>query len=245
MKIDQAKRANVVVTGGAKRGGAAICHAIHDRGYSVIIQCRESSLEAAKELAAKLNSMRLDSASVWCVDLSQIGISPPPNSENTIGIVANASEYRKSHLGDFSNSLDQDLQTHLTNHLSLIQLLKTPLMANRGSVVAITDIRTNRPKKGYLSYQVSKGALDAAVRSLAVDLAPEIRVNAVAPGPLQWPTNPEYSEERKRQIIDATPMGRVGEFSELASAVCFLLFDATYTTGATIPVDGGRTIYLV
>ena len=107
------------------------------------------------------------------------------------------------------------------------------------------DIRINRPKKGNLTYQISKGALDTAVRSLAIELAPEVRVNSVSPGPLEWPTNPPYTQERKDQILNATPLFRVGKFDELASAVCFLLFDATFTTGATIPVDGGRSIYLV
>ena len=80
---------------------------------------------------------------------------------------------------------------------------------------------------------------------VAIELAPEVRVNSVSPGPLEWPTNPPYTQERKDQILNATPLFRVGKFDELASAVCFLLFDATFTTGATIPVDGGRSIYLV
>ena len=235
---------NIIVTGGAKRGGAAICEAIHKRGYDVLIHCRESSIQAANSLSVKLNTIRPESAKVWCFDLSSNEITTPPESAYTVGLVANASEYVKSNIDDFSSRLARDIQIHLTGHLNLIRALHPQLRKSSGSIVAIGDIRIHRPKNGYLTYQIAKGALDSAVRSLAVELAPEIRINIVAPGPLEWPVNPPYSEERKERIIAGTPLGRAGRFDELASAVCFLLFDATFTTGATIPVDGGRSIQL-
>ena len=236
---------NILITGGSKRGGAAISRAIHRRGFNVLIHCRDSSEEAAKLLTGELNAIRPNSASYWSSDLSLKEQILPTETKNTVGIVANASEYIKSNLENFDERLHTDIQTHLTSHLRLIQLLKNNLINNNGSVVAVLDIRINRPKKGNLTYQISKGALDTAVRSLAIELAPEVRVNSVSPGPLEWPTNPPYTQERKDQILNATPLFRVGKFDELSSAVCFLLFDATFTTGATIPVDGGRSIYLV
>jgi len=236
---------NILVTGGSKRGGAAISRAIHRRGFDVLIHCRESSEGAAQILTNELNAIRPNSAKFWSQDLTLKNLALPQETKNTVGIVANASEYIKSDLNNFSERLDLDIQTHLTSHLRLIQLLKQSLIENNGAVVAVLDIRINRPKKGNLTYQISKGALDTAVRALAVELAPAVRVNSVSPGPLEWPTNPPYTQERKDQILNATPLGRVGAFEELAAAVCFLLFDATFTTGATIPVDGGRSIYLI
>ncbi len=236
---------NILITGGSKRGGAAISRAVHSRGYDVLIHCRASSEDEANRLTLELNSMRPNSANYWCADLSQKEFTLPIETQNTIGIVANASEYVKSDLDNYADRLDIDMQTHLSGHLNLVRLLRDNLVKNKGSIVAILDIRINRPKKGNLTYQISKGALDTAVRALAIELAPDVRVNSVSPGPLEWPTNPPYSEQRKEQILNATPLARVGGFNELASAVCFLLFDATFTTGATIPVDGGRSIYLV
>ena len=236
---------NIIVTGGSKRGGAAISRAIHRRGFDVLIHCRESSEGAAQILTNELNAIRPNSAKFWSQDLTLKDLTLPQEASNTVGIVANASEYIKSDLNNFTERLDLDIQTHLTSHLRLIQLLKQTLIENNGSIVAVLDIRINRPKKGNLTYQISKGALDTAVRALAVELAPVVRVNSVSPGPLEWPTNPPYTQERKDQILNATPLGRVGAFAELATAVCFLLFDATFTTGATIPVDGGRSIYLI
>lgn len=233
----------VLVTGAAKRGGAAIARHVHARGYDVIIHCRKSSLLAAQALAAELNNIRGDSACYWAAELDEF-ISPPPMLDSIVGIVASASTYSPSTLENVSQRLEQDLQTHLKGHLALISHCRHALIGNNGSVVVITDVHVENPHKGYLSYQIAKGALATAVRALSLELAPHVRVNSVAPGTLDWPATVFVPIERKQRILETTPLARTGSFEELAKAVGFLLFDATFTTGATLNVDGGRSIYL-
>lgn len=233
----------VLITGAAKRGGAAIAQHIHAKGYRVVLHCRESSKSDAENLMLELLKKREGSAVVWSQDLDK-EIQTPPFTESIVGIVANASSYVASDLDSFQTRLDKDIQSHLTGHLQLIQLCKEALVRNHGAIVAVTDIHVDRASKGYLTYQIAKGALATAVRALAADLAPHIRVNAVAPGSLAWPTSGEISEERRDQILQSIPLGRIGTFEELAAAVAFLLFEATYTTGTTLHVDGGRSFSL-
>ena len=233
----------VLITGAARRGGAAIARRIHARGFRVILHCRASSLTDAEHLAAELNALRAHSALVWSQELND-RIPVPPELGSICGIVASASSYSDSSLDSFAQHIDADMQTHVLGHLRLIQLCRQALISNQGSVVAITDIHVQRASRGYLSYQIAKGALASAVRALAIELAPHVRVNAVAPGPFEWPASKSISEQRQAQILQSTPLGRIGNFDELAAAVEFLLLDATYTTGSTLNVDGGRASFL-
>ncbi len=235
----------ILITGAAKRGGAAIARRLHQRGYRIIVHCH-TSLSAAHALALELNALRANSAVVWQAELNRT-IAIPPYLHSIVGLVASASSYLHSNLDDFSTSLDADIESHLTGHLTLIQHCKTALATNHGAIVAITDIHVERPAKTHLTYHIAKGALATAVRALATELAPQIRVNAVAPGSLEWPANDapaSISPERQVQILRTTPLGRTGTFEELAAAVEFLLCDATFTTGTTLNVDGGRSIFL-
>lgn len=234
----------VIITGAARRGGATIARRIHGRGYRVILHCRASSFAAALELAADLNEYRPESAIVWPADLSG-KIDPPPFADDVCGIVASASEYMPATLQEAAaGRLDRDLATHLQGHFALIAYCEAALRRDRGAIVAITDIATERAQKGFVSYLTAKGALEAAMKALAAELAPDVRVNCVAPGPLEWPENGQISDERKAKIIASTPLARTGTYHELATAVEFLLFDATFTTGVTLPVDGGRLNFL-
>lgn len=233
----------VLITGAARRGGAAISRRIHARGFRVILHCRRTSLIEAQQLANELNLVRDDSARVWSHELND-SIPAPPDLGSIFGIVASASSYVDSNLDNFTDLIDADMQTHVMGHLRLIQHCKDALVHNGGSVVAITDIHVQRASRGYLSYQIAKGALASAMRALAIELAPHVRVNAVAPGPFEWPSSNSISDHHQAQILQSTPMGRIGRFDELASAVEFLLLDATYTTGATLNVDGGRSSFL-
>lgn len=233
----------VLITGAAKRGGAAIARRMHARGYSVILHCRPSSLPDAENLLNELTAKREGSAVIWTQALDK-NMTPPPFINSIVGIVANASTYIASDLDSFEQRLEEDIQSHVTGHIHLIRLCKNSLIQNKGAVVAITDVHADRASKGYLTYQIAKGALASAVRALAADLAPHVRVNAVAPGSLEWPTSNVISQERQAHILQSIPLGRTGTFDELAAAVEFLLFDATFTTGTTLNVDGGRSSYL-
>jgi pteridine reductase len=239
----------VLVTGAARRGGSAISRKVHERGYNVILHCRESSLQQATILAKELNRIRENSAIVWSADLNA-DIPSPPSISTICGIVACASEYVSSglQLGElggetFQQRLEMDLQTHVKGHLALFAHCIDYLNRNQGSVVAITDIHVERPHLGYLAYHVAKGALSSAIRSLAVQYSP-VRFNCVAPGSFEWPQGWDVEESRKENVLKSIPLGRIGSFEEMATAVCFLLFDATYTTGTTLNVDGGRSIFL-
>ncbi len=233
----------VLITGAARRGGAAIARRIHARGYRVVLHCRDSSLAEAEQLQQELLAVRPDSALVWSAELNQ-AIGVPPHYGDITGIVASASSYVDSSLDDFDQRFDIDLQTHLLGHLQLIRHCKQSLISHQGAIVAITDIHVQRASRGFLDYQIAKGALAAAMRALAVELSPHVRVNAVAPGSFEWPSANNIPEARQQQIINSTPLRRIGRFDELAAAVEFLLLDATYTTGATLNVDGGRSAFL-
>lgn len=235
----------ILITGAARRGGAAIARRLHQRGYRIILHCR-SSLSDAHALALELNALRTGSTMVWQADLNH-AIAAPPHVASIVGLVASASSYLHSSLDDFTASLEADMAAHLTGHLALIKHCKAALAANHGAIVAITDIHVERATKNYLTYQIAKGALATAVRALAIELAPQIRINAIAPGSLEWPADDAPScipPERQSQILRTTPLSRTGTFEELAAAVDFLLFDATFTTGATLNVDGGRSVFL-
>ncbi len=243
MNLGHAMLDTVLITGSAKRGGAAIARVVHDRGYRVIVHSRKSSQAEARSLMAELNVKRADSASLWIEDLSE-QMATLPDFTNLVGVVANASEYRHSDLSSPNALLMEDLRTHLLGHLEIIKHCKDALIHSHGAIVAICDIHTERPNKNYLNYNISKGALHMAVKALAAELAPDVRVNAVSPGALEWPITHSIETARQQEILASIPMQRVGTFEELAKAVCFLLFDATYTTGTTLMVDGGRSSFL-
>ena len=128
--------------------------------------------------------------------------------------------------------------------LFLSQAAAPALKAARGAIVNITDVHAERPLKNYPLYCAAKGALLTLTRALAIELAPEVRVNAVAPGPIIWPEGDEFNREARETIVAHTLLGREGTPDEIADVVQFLMGNATYVTGQVINVDGGRTAHL-
>ena len=118
------------------------------------------------------------------------------------------------------------------------------LARQSGAIVNITDIHVERPLKGYAVYTSAKAGLAALTRSLAIDLAPQVRVNAVAPGAINWPEDDSFGAAERAAIISRTPLQRTGSEDDIARTVKFLLFDAPFITGQTINVDGGRSIHI-
>jgi pteridine reductase len=119
------------------------------------------------------------------------------------------------------------------------------LLQTSGCIVNITDIHAERPLQGYPVYCAAKAGLLGLTRSLAIELAPEVRVNAVAPGPIEWPQgNPDFPPAQRDAIVSHTLLKRVGSPADIARTVKFLIFDAPYITGQVINVDGGRTAHL-
>lgn len=233
-----------VITGAARRGGAAIARCLHQQGHRVTLHCRPASLPEAQHLCTTLNSLRPQSAETWVADLHE-NFPCPDFAQDIHGVVCNASEFSPSSLEQFDQTLERDLATHLTGHLRLIRYCLGSLRQHQGAIVAIGDIHLHRPNPGYLTYHIAKNALVGAMQALAVELAPLVRVNTVMPGPFDWPLNPfRFDERTKAQTVAAIPLERTGRFDELAQAVKFLLCDATYTTGVLLPVDGGLSLQM-
>ncbi len=250
MKLSD-KNKVVLITGGAKRVGAAICRSLHAEGYTMMIHYK-SSFHEAQALQAELNLHRADSAAIVHGDLLDIENIPKLVSA-TISkfgrldvLINNASTYYASELGDIDESKWHDLMgSNLKAPLFLSQAAATELRKNHGCIVNITDMHVERPKKGYIIYSVAKAGLVTLTKSLAHELSPEVRVNAVAPGPVQWPeSNPQFDEVYRQRVINQTLLKRVGEAEDVAKAVKFLIADAPFITGHVLAVDGGRSINL-
>jgi pteridine reductase len=241
----------VLVTGGAKRVGAAICAMLHEAGAAIAVHYRSSRGEA-EALAERLNGVRDGSAHIVQADLLHTQ-ELPAMVQQTIqrfgrldAVVNNASSFFPTPLGEIADTQWEDLiGTNLKAPLFLAQAAASELRRNHGAIVNIVDIHAERPMQGHLLYSVAKTGLSGLNRALAQELAPFVRVNAVAPGVILWPAEGTWQdEETRRKIIAHTLLKREGEPADIARTVLFLLRDAPYITGQMIAVDGGRSINL-
>ena len=240
----------VLITGGAKRVGAAICRRLHKAGASIMLHFRSSAGEA-RLLQAELNHLRANSVALIQADLLDVA-KLPSLAEQTVqsfgrldALVNNASTFYATTIGEIEVEQWNDLiGTNLQAPLFLSQAAAPALRKTQGAIVNITDILADRPLKSYVVYSVAKAGLVGLTRSLARELAPEVRVNAIAPGPILWPDEEVFDELARQRIISHTPLKREGAPDDIAKAVHYLLADAPYVTGETINVDGGRHIAL-
>lgn len=241
----------ILITGGAKRVGASICRLLHAGGAKIMIHYR-SSVTEARALQAELNLQRPNSAAIIQGDLLNLAILPSLVQEtiNHFGrldvLINNASSYYATEIGEIEDDQWDDLiGSNLKAPLFLAQAAATELRKQQGCIVNITDMHVERPKKGYIVYSVAKAGLVTLTKSLAHELSPEVRVNAVAPGPVMWPEdNPQFNEVYRQRVISQTLLKRVGEGDDVAKAVRFLIEDAPFMTGQVIAVDGGRSLNL-
>ncbi|MGA7595986.1 MAG: pteridine reductase [Gallionella sp.] len=241
----------VLVTGGAKRVGAAICRRLHAAGAQLAIHYRSSGPEALA-LQDELNALRPDSAAVFQADLLELEALPELLQEVILkfrqldALVNNASSFYATPLADIDEQQWQDLLgTNLKAPLFLSQAAAAELRRHRGCVVNIADIHAERPMHGHLLYSTAKAGLVALTKALAQEMAPHVRVNAVAPGVIVWPETGEWMDEaERRRIIAHTLLKREGEPDDIARTVAFLIQDAPYITGQIISVDGGRSVNL-
>jgi len=236
-----------LVTGAAKRLGAAIVRQLHAEGMRVAIHCR-GSVEQARELAAELNDKRRDSASVHCFDLHD-ETTPQKLIAEVVErhgglhtLVNNASVFVPTPLHNTDRTQWRALlAANLEAPYFLSQTAAAELSRSNGNIVNLTDIYADRPPPGHSVYAISKAGLSMLTKSLALEMAPDVRVNAVAPGPILWPEQPADEAPRERVLL-STPLARCGTVDEVAKAVSYLARRATFTTGTTLPVDGGRRL---
>ena len=239
----------MLITGGAKRVGAAICRRLHAAGARLMLHYRSSAGEA-RLLQAELNRARADSVALIQADLLDIAKLPSIVEQTVLrfgrldALVNNASSFFTTTMGEIEPAQwDNLMGTNVRAPLFLAQAAAAPLRRSQGAIVNITDIHAERPLKHYLVYSTAKAALSGLTRALARELAPEVRVKAVAPGPILWPeADDSFDEVSRQRIISHTPLKREGEPDDVARAVHFLLAEAPYVTGETIAVDGGRGI---
>lgn len=239
----------VLITGGAKRVGESICRELHAHGANLMIHYNTSKHQA-KSLQAELNLQRTDSVAIIQGDLLNTAITTSLVKE-TISrfgkldiLINNASTYKPTEVGDINEENWQDLiGSNLKAPMFLSQAAAPELKKHQGCIINITDMHIEHPKKGYVVYSVAKSGLATLTKSLATELSPEVRVNAVAPGPVLWPEdNQEFDEVYRKRVISQTLLKRIGDPTDIAKAVKFLAADAPFITGHILAVDGGRSI---
>lgn len=237
------------MTGAARRVGAAIARRLHAAGMNVVIHFRASAADA-QALEAELNVVR--PGSVVCVqaDLLEPG-APVALVEAALAqfgrldlLVNNASGFYPTPMGAVAPKQWDDLiGSNLRAPLFLSQAAAPHLARMQGAIVNITDIHAERPLKDYVVYSVAKAGLAALTRSLALELGPAVRVNAVAPGAIAWPEDGQFPGAERKRIVETTPLGRIGSPEDIARVVEFLAC-APFVTGQTVAADGGRSVFL-
>jgi len=239
----------VLVTGGARRVGAAICRRLHAAGANVVMHYRTSRADALR-LQRALQVIRPRSVACVAADLLD-----PAAQDALIGaalesfgrldaLVNNASSFYATPFGKIGIQEWSDLiGSNLQAPLFLAQAAAPELARRRGSIVNIVDIHAERPLEGHMVYSIAKAGLVALTRALARELGPRVRCNAVAPGAIAWPESGDLAKPAAQaDILRRTPMGRVGRPEDIAGAVEFLVAGAPYVTGQVLAVDGGRSV---
>jgi len=237
----------VLVTGAARRVGAAVARALHTAGANVVIHFRSSS-EAATELARELNEARPASAALAECDLLDLEQLPglAKAALDAFGsldmLVNNASTFYPTPVGDITEIDWNDLVgTNLKAPLFLSQAATPALRKAGGLILNIADIHGMRPLGRHPVYSVAKAGLIMLTKALARELGPQVRVNAIAPGPVMWPED-GMDSQLKEVIIDKTALKRPGSVEDVARAVLFFATQAPYVTGQILAVDGGRSV---
>ena len=237
----------VFITGAAKSIGKAIALTFKDLGWNIIIHYN-SSKKDADELANKINNDNPDSARTVQGDLDkEADITKILNDIDDIFpsldlLVNNASTFYPTPIEEISDGhWEKLIGSNLKGPLFLIQGLKDKLKASNGSIINITDTNLSKGVPNYSIYSAAKAGLEAITKGLARELAPEIKVNAIAPGAMLEPPDITWTEDQKNKVIETIPLNRMGSEQDIAEAVKFLAH-SEYITGQIIKVDGGRSL---
>ncbi len=241
----------VLVTGAAQRIGAAIAMHFHLRGYRVLVHYRASA-DAANTLVSQLNAARADSAHALCADLcdaqqvSALGEAALSQFDRIDVLINNASTFYPTPIGTATPAdWDTLIDSNLRAAFFLSQALADELRLRQGAIVNLIDTHADKPLARHAIYSVAKAGLKAMTKSLAQELAPQVRVNGVAPGAILWPAALEDDSDpvvkhTRDKILQQIPAGQLGTPEQIAAAVFFVATEAHYMTGATLRVDGGR-----
>ena len=236
-----------LITGAARRIGAAIATTLHRSGANIAVHYRKSSADA-EALAERLNTERPDSAALFQADLNDIE-ALPSLVEKVVAwhgtldfLVNNASSFYPTPPGEITQAHWDDLVgSNLKAPLFLSQAALPALREASGAIINLIDVHAQRPLRNHAVYGSAKAGLAMLTRSLAKDLAPEVRVNGVSPGAILWPEN-GMDDATRETILKQVPLARPGRPEDIAGCVLYLVRDATYVTGQIIAVDGGRSI---
>jgi len=240
-----------LITGGAKRIGAETCRALHADGVNLVIHYRKST-DAARALQAELNAQREQSVVLVQGDLLEQAklehlVRQSVEAFGRLDIlVNNASAFYPTDIGKVSEK-DWDLLVgiNMKAPFFLSQAAAPHLRRVRdtrhGNIINLADVYGMRPLKGHPVYSIAKAGVIMLTKTLAKELGPEIRVNAIAPGAILWPEN-DMDDLAKQRILSRTSLKRTGDPSDIAAAIRFLVSEAHYVTGQVIAVDGGRSI---
>ena len=237
----------VLITGAARRVGASIARALHAAGANILLHYR-SSAEDAAALEGELNAARAGSVQRAEADLLEVARLPALVAAATEAfggldvLINNASSFYPTPVGDIT-AIDWDdlIGTNLKAPLFLAQAAFPALHAARGLIINLADIHGIKPLRRYPVYSVAKAGLIMLTRSLARELGPHVRVNAVAPGPVMWPED-GLDTQLQADITSRTALKRHGSPADVARACLFFATEAPYVTGQVLAVDGGRSI---
>lgn len=239
----------VLITGAAKRVGAQIARTLHGAGYDVALHYRHSRAEM-DALIAELDGARGNSTLTVQAELADVdalgGIVEKCTSRfaRLDAVVNNASAFFPTPVGEATpKQWDELFASNARAPFFLAQAAAPALKASHGCIVNIVDIYAERALAKHPIYTMAKAALAAMTRSLARELAPDVRVNGVAPGAILWPDNGK-TYTNQDELLARTPLARTGTPEEIAKAVLFLIRDATFTTGEILKIDGGRSLVL-
>lgn len=235
----------VFITGAAKRIGAATASLFHQQGYRVIISYHQSKA-AAENLVAQLNAQRPDTAIALALDLLDLNNirQAAKQALQSFGrldvLINNASFFQPSPIEQITEQQwDTTLNSNVKAALFLSQALAEALKQQQGCIINLVDIYAERPLKNHSAYNISKAGIAMLTRSLALDLAPTIRVNGISPGAILWPEN--STKEWEQSLLEKIPLSKLGDVSDIAKTALFLA-QSPYITGQIIAVDGGRSL---
>lgn len=237
-----------LITGAARRIGAACVRMLHAHGYRILLH-HHTSVQHAQQLQQELNVIRPDSVILLSADLLNLQhINDLAKDAVAVWggvdvLVNNASAFYPGEIGEVNEAQwDELMGSNLKAPFFLSQALLLPLKQRKGCIVNIVDIHAEKGLAGFPVYSMAKAGLVAMTKCLAKELAPDVRVNAVAPGAILWP-DLQVSEQQKIDVLQKVALQRCGDPDDIAKAVRFLCDEAVYVTGQVLAVDGGRSLF--